>query len=340
MTGKSSYSGYATLKVFGVTDMVNNIEDFTIKNKIYIDTNAPGIRTVNISGGGASKETSLRYINSDEKDITIEMITGEKLGKAPTVQIGNASFRSLFDKQIKDGSNNLYIYKLTIPCSEIIRRKAVSQNSVAQIIIKDYEDLAGNKGKIRTFNNKNKSSNDKYLYYGSIENGKLYFAGTGNVEQARDEDINKDGFITDFDYALSLKHAVGIKVKGEEKYQFVDLNNDKKYNSADSVEVEKAVISAETENIIKEGKETVLKVYDKNLNEIKNANIYIYKNEEKESNRIYRSDVDITVRTDDNSIKVNVKNSTKIEKIIVKAVYQQDGKGDKSVGEIVLDVQK
>lgn len=341
--GKEKFSGNANITISGVTDMAGNVGNLEVKEKVFIDTYEPTIKKLNIIGGGASAETTLSYIDSKAKDITLEIMASEELGKVPTVEIGNVKYKAVFDKKVKEKDKNLYVYKLTVSCSELVNKSVAKMNSVVPIKIKDYEDKTGNKGIERTFNSKTLSSNKKYLYFGSKEVGEVYLSAyrtKKSLQNPHDADVNKDGFITNYDSLLYLNHSLNVKVKGESSCQFKDINKDKKCNSADALEIQNIALKAE--NIIEKNEERVFKVYDKKQNILngKNLKVYVYKNSVKDSNRIYTSDKDIKLERDDSATKITVKNAKNINKIILKAVYQKDGKGDKNIGELVLTVKK
>lgn len=324
------------ITIYGISDIAGNVlQSYTFKNKIYVDATAPVIEKIEITGGLASENNNVIYVDPSAKDIKVKITTNECLSKKATIDIGKKSYQI----STYSTNNGKYIYEVSLKCSSILDGNNLTKNACIPVKIRDYADKAGNAGSARLVNYIYKSSNGIYLYYGGMKGGTVYIAANHISGTTDDEDVDKDGFITKFDSLLALKATVNVtKVVNNKNYKFVDFDKDKKYTAADALYVNR---KASNTVKLKVGAERTFKFYDEDLNLLTGDELITFKVEDKNGKEIYssNSEIDITKNRPNGTIKLKAK-TTSLEKIKIKVEYQKDHKGDIKTGTMVLQIVK
>ena len=336
MTGKESYSGYVNFEIFGLTDYFGNSIDYSYKNKIYVDTVKPKIEEVTITGGGESKDKNIIYVDEKDEDIVIEILSSEKLGTNPSVRIGGCEKIYKASANNKNGSNKVtkngkeYFSYIVKKSGKEILNDVKNKTGILAVKVYEYKDLAGNVGDSYLVNKSRMSANKKYLYHGSLEFKNLYIARAGKSNANIPEDVNKDGFVTAYDSYLMTRKSVGlIPESREESYSFVDLDKDGKFTASDA---QKILDKAEkNENSIKVNEEVMLKVYDAG------GRLLVGEDVKYELPKDIKN-VEISKDTVGGTITIKAKKKD-VKEIPVKVIYQENGRGDTHIANIVIKVK-
>lgn len=252
--GQGNLYGDLTIEVLGVTDRSGNGNGntFTIKNQLYFDGDSPEIEEINLSGGTISKDKSVIEI-LENQSITIDLFTSEQLGSTIPIEIGGYTTKA---KYKKDGDK----YSVTIDTNDLIEKLKENdiKNDYIPINISNYLDKAGNKGEDITIDDQSKSTNNLCLIYGNINSGEIFLATTAEVREPVIGDINKDGYITGYDYLLLLRYLTKLETLSEEQLKYADINSDGKINTSDLTTLNMLIDKRQNEI----NKTVTLKAYD------------------------------------------------------------------------------
>lgn len=250
--GQGNLYGDLTIEVLGVADKWGNSSIFTIKNQLYFDGNAPEIEKINLSGGTISKDKNVIEI-LENQSITIDVFTSEQLYSTIPIDIGGYTTKAKYKKDEDK-------YSATIDTNTLIEKlkENGTKNDYIPINISNYLDKAGNIGENITIDSQKKSSNNLCLVYGNINSGEIFLATTAEVGYPVIGDINKDGYITGYDYLLLTRYLTKLETLSEEQLKYADVNSDGKINTSDLTALN--MLIDKTQNEVH--KTVTLKAYD------------------------------------------------------------------------------
>ena len=269
---KYKMNGNVSVSIVDIKDKFGN-EGTASKDKVfYLDTTPPEVKKVTLSGGTLSKNQQAIEIYK-KQTITVSVYVTEQLNDYPLINV--AGYTRFAIGEGKDFYvDGVRCYKYSVPITTDLLIKKLKQqgieNDFIPIQIKNWVDHAGHPIKEIVIDENNKSSNGLCLVYGKIKTGELFFAGTEETSPTNG-DINRDGYINEYDYLLLTRHLSEIEELSERQQAYANIDGKDSIDKKDLVELENMI--KQRDNEILKYNSVTLKVYDENNNQVIGENL-------------------------------------------------------------------